>query len=434
MPGVCLKSCHVSPVSQEPCFVAIFAERKATKESFPTVPRRRYRMVAATLLLVPWMLLACESRASEGPAEVFQASHAEWVGALGGRVEINGSGEVTAVELSRTWVNDADLRKLAEFPQLEQIDLSYTKVTDLGLEHLAPLQNVRVLNLRYAENVTDLGVAHLKQWRSLASLDVRGTKVTSSLFEHVASMSRLRFLDVGFSRVNDDLFEKLSSLEQLEHFGIGGNKMSGVAFPLLKLLPGIRVLDVAGQQRTDSGLWSVSITDFNIGEIAEMDQLEQLDVSDSGLTDRGVSQLAALKKMRVLNLSGTRVSARGLESLAGLPDLTHLQLSRNTRIDDRAVPVLLRLDGLKVLELQETSLTAEGLLQLGAMKSLEQLFLGGIEVPWEAVENFGSSYRVARFRSGRDRPRDVQMMSVSFFVAVGKLPRRAPADSSASVK
>ena len=77
---------------------------------------------------------------------------------------------------------------------------------------LAPLKNVKVLDLYYAEAVTDLGIAHLKHWRNLEYLNVRGTKVTSSLFEHIAKMSRLTFLDVGHSRVNDDLFEMLDEL------------------------------------------------------------------------------------------------------------------------------------------------------------------------------------------------------------------------------
>ena len=56
-------------------------------------------------------------------------------------------------------------------PQLESINLAYTKITDLGLEHLAPLKNVKVLDLYYAESVTDLGIAHLKHWKNLEYLN-----------------------------------------------------------------------------------------------------------------------------------------------------------------------------------------------------------------------------------------------------------------------
>src|SRR5439155_7722414 len=142
------------------------------------------------------------------------------------------------------WLTDADLVKLAALPRLENISLAYTKVTDLGLEYLAPLRRVKVLDLYYAEYVSDLGVAHLKQWTDLEHLNLRGTKVTSSVFEHVSRMTKLRSLDVGHSRVNDDLFELLESLDHLERLSFGGNKMSGAALPLLKSLPALRSLSV----------------------------------------------------------------------------------------------------------------------------------------------------------------------------------------------
>ena len=124
--------------------------------------------------------------------------------ALGARCSRDAAGETIGVDLSNTWVTDADLAKLAACRNCESINLAYTKITDLGLEHLAPLKNVKVLDLYYAESVTDQGIAHLKHWKNLEHLNLRGTKVTSTLFEHIAQMTKLRFLDVGYSRVNDD--------------------------------------------------------------------------------------------------------------------------------------------------------------------------------------------------------------------------------------
>src|SRR5437868_11405444 len=97
---------------------------------------------------------------------------------LGAQVTANSAGEIISVDLSRAWLSDADLEKLAKIPTLESINLSYTKITDLGLEHLAPLKNVKTLTLYYAEAVTDNGIAHLKHWKNLEYLNVRGAKVT----------------------------------------------------------------------------------------------------------------------------------------------------------------------------------------------------------------------------------------------------------------
>ena len=108
------------------------------------------------------------------------------VAALGASCSHDVAGETIGVDLSNTWVTDADLAKVARLSHLQRINLAYTRITDQGLEHLAPLENVKSLNLYYAESVTELGIAHLKHWKNLEHLDVRSTKVTSTLFEHIA--------------------------------------------------------------------------------------------------------------------------------------------------------------------------------------------------------------------------------------------------------
>src|SRR3954470_4853174 len=70
---------------------------------------------------------------------------------LGARYSRDAAGEIVAIDLQNAWLTDAELAKLASCPHLERINLSYTKVTDLGLENLAPLENVKVLDLRFAE-------------------------------------------------------------------------------------------------------------------------------------------------------------------------------------------------------------------------------------------------------------------------------------------
>jgi hypothetical protein len=179
--------------------------------------------------------------------------------------------------------------------------------------------------------------------------------------------------------VNDDLFENLAHLEHLEQFSFGGNKMSGVALPMLKLLPSLRSLSVSGRQRTDSGLWSVSVTDFNVSHIAGLDQLEVLDLGETSVTDRGIAELARLSNLHTLDLSGTRVTRKGVAALSGLSKVRHLKLD------------LLAMQNLQILELQETSVTAEGLMQLGQKASLQQLMIGGISVPPEQLDAIRSA-------------------------------------------
>jgi Leucine-rich repeat (LRR) protein len=192
---------------------------------------------------------------------------------------------------------------------------------------------------------------------------------------------------VGHSRVNDDFFENLASLEKLEHLSFGGNKMSGAALPHLKLLPSLKELSISGSQRTDSGLWNIAVTDFNIDHIAQLN-LEVLDLGETAISDRGVARLARLKNLHTLDLHGTRVTSKGIEALAELPNLRHLKLWRARGIDDAAIPTFRRIKKLEILELPETGITAGGLAQLAESSGLKQLLIGGTEVTREQVESF----------------------------------------------
>src|SRR4030095_3930530 len=87
------------------------------------------------------------------------ADVATWVEAQGGRVIRDSGARITGVDLHGSWITDGDLAVLERLPQLRSLDLSYTHVSDLGMERLKPLKGITDLNLRYAEHVTDEGLA-----------------------------------------------------------------------------------------------------------------------------------------------------------------------------------------------------------------------------------------------------------------------------------
>ncbi len=303
-----------------------------------------------------------------------------WVQSLGGRIERDSQGIIRAMDLKHAWITDADLHRIGAIETIEMLDLGYTKIDDEGLERLKKLTTLRSLSLRYAEYITDIGIAHLKNAKRLEHLDLRGTKVTSSVFETLANFPALLSLDIGFSRVNDDYFEWLSELPSLETLRIGGNKMSGAALPLLKLCPNLRELDLSGQQRTDSGLWSMNLTDFNVHHVAALRELRTLDVSGTSISDRGVAMLSPLSKLEQLDLSRTKVTAKGIASLQVFPHLSHLSLRQCDNLEVAAFLELSRLPLLATLELQESKLSVLHLRELQSSKTLRQLYLGGIPI------------------------------------------------------
>ena len=137
---------------------------------------------------------------------------------------------------------------------------------------------MRAVSYCREEHVTDEGLAHLKGWKKLESLNVRGTKITDTGLEHISALTSLRSLDAGFAQVTNNGLDYLSALTNLKRLAIGGNKTSDSGLHFLKLLPGLTSLDVSGSQRTDSGLWLVALTDAGLEPIASLHRLEELNL------------------------------------------------------------------------------------------------------------------------------------------------------------
>ncbi len=78
------------------------------------------------------------------------------------------------------WATGTGLKHPRGLPQLRELDLGNTKVTDAGLEHLKGLWQLQELRLSGTE-VTDAGLEHLKGLRQLRTLDLTSTKVKGPL-------------------------------------------------------------------------------------------------------------------------------------------------------------------------------------------------------------------------------------------------------------
>ena len=289
-----------------------------------------------------------------------------------------------ALDFTQSWITDGDLARIGRMTGLRTLNLSQTKITDIGLEHLKTLQGVRELDLRFAEYISDAGLAHLKGWKDLERLDLHGAKVTSRVLEHLAALTNLRSLDVGHTEVSDDGVEFLTGLEKLESLAIGSNRLSGACLPLLKQLPALRRLDVSGIQRVDSGLWGLSLTAANLRHIAELKRLTWLDLSGANISDRiidrpghpdaerselrDLSPLAALDELETLDLSHLPVDADAIRSLGRMAKLRELRLGLCRKLDDGVVPALSAMPSLRVVYLTGTGVTAEGIERLRAAK------------------------------------------------------------------
>lgn len=345
------------------------------------------------------LALGCLSLPAQNPSAI-----TDWVRSQGGAVENDSSGNLIGIDLSSTWVTDADMARLGRLTALRKLDLSHAKITDVGLEHLRGLRRVVDLNLYYAEYISDSGIAHIKGWEQLEHLTLRGTKVTSRVFDHLAGLENLRSLDIASTEVTDAGFEDLASLPHLDTLAIGGNRILGPGLSLLQLLPSLKHLDVGGIQRVDSGLWGIALSDSNMRKIGELTRLETLKLNGANIADRGLDRpghelarrkeltslpnLKDLVNLRTLELNRTPVTGLALDALRELPQLQRLSVEYATGVDDEAIAVFLALEQLESLQLSGTAVTDDGLSRLAALEHLKTLRVGGTAVSQQAVEQF----------------------------------------------
>src|SRR5262249_234136 len=130
----------------------------------------------------------------------------------------------------------------------------------------------------------------------------------------------------------------------------GGNKLTDTGLQSLRQLPGLTSLSLGGSQRTDSGLWTISLTEL------------------------GLDAIATLKELRELRLDGMPASPRGLEKLKGCNKLERVGLRDWKRVGDEGAAVVASWAALGVLDLKGTTMTEKGLADLRRLKSNAQIF------------------------------------------------------------
>lgn len=173
---------------------------------------------------------------------------------------------------------------LAAFPpliNLTDLDLSDTKVTDAGLEHLKELAALQNLNLRNTD-ITDAGLEHLKSLTSLQVLDLRDTDITVAGLERLKSLTSLQKLNLGTYRVTNAVLEHLKVLTGLQKLDLSRSRVTNAGLEHLKVLTGLRELDLS---------------------------------SASEFTNAGIKHLKELTDLQELNLRRTKASKRAVKSL-----------------------------------------------------------------------------------------------------------------------
>jgi internalin A len=276
----------------------------------------------------------------------------DWIAGLGGKVQRDTAGNVVAVNLRGTWVDDVEMIDIARLPKLQRLDLSHTRITDEGMLHLKPASQIEDLDLYYAEWVTDQGMTAIKNWKKLKRLDVRGTRISNGTLEIVSHMPQLEALDISNSQITDNGMDMLITLTNLKELSLGQGRGSAADLGFLRVLTTLTSLDIGGAKPTPPDMG---------GRQVDAAALRPLPANT-------IKAMAELKELRVLRMGYTGVTSADLKTLSVLQNLEKLGLQECPRVDDAALAELLSWKSLKYLDLQDTKVTEQGVAALRKAK------------------------------------------------------------------
>jgi len=144
-------------------------------------------------------------------------------------------------------VNDASLAPLAKLPHLARVKLESSQLTDGMFEHLKPLQELEILSVLRAQQVTGNRLSELRDKPRLWNLQLSKTGVTDAALAALVDWPALEELSLDRTAISDAGLTHLAGCKNLRVLNVYGTKVTpaGIA-ALRKALPGCMVLHDSG--------------------------------------------------------------------------------------------------------------------------------------------------------------------------------------------
>jgi len=283
----------------------------------------------------------------------------------------------TLLEGGRVGVGGRVIQDVADLPagdyQVEMLDWVAVNAVPEDLERMTGLRKLRELRLpgplwnRNADTGKDLS----KLLRFLAP---------------VSSIEKLTFSDHFLDRIRfrDEGLDAIAGLTGLRELGLRQAEIKG---PGLRHFPALESLDVtlcpvadlqglAGMKGLRR-LWAGDTFVSDLGPLAGLTAMEDLDLHGTGISDASIEHLAGLSALRRLDLQGTNISDTAVATLERLSNLETLNLYR-TKISNAGVARLSKLRKLQDIDIRYTRVTAAGYDALrGALPAARIQFAGG---------------------------------------------------------
>jgi internalin A len=163
-----------------------------------------------------------------------------------------------------TKITDTTLQHLSGVTSLESLDAGYAQITDVGLDLLTPLTNLKELAIG-GNKLTDTGLQSLRQLPGLVYLDLSGVERTDSGLwsvsltelglDAIAALQNLRHLRLNGTLVSARGIDRLAGLSKMEWLDLQGcGRIGDDVVSVLAKFRALQRVDLAGTQVTDKGV------------------------------------------------------------------------------------------------------------------------------------------------------------------------------------
>jgi hypothetical protein len=300
--------------------------------------------------------------------------------------------DITTLELSNNPdITDTGLAHLAGLSKLRVLYLYGTQVKGPGIRHLP--RNIEFLMLTRTP-LADEGLIPLKDFNRIQTLRLGFTNVTDEGLANLTGLSTLESLELRNTELSDGGLEHLRSLKNLKSLSLDHTKVTSAGIARLKqalpncfISPDPKWLDAKPR---DVELWPDDYkpsTGEVLAKIQELDGDSDVKVDrtrpgqpivsfrlfDSKISDESLIRLLAeMPELERLNLRRVLVGDRLAKELPRLSKLWYLSLD-DSRITDDALPYIGQVTTLKKLSIGNTMTSDAGLMHLSSLKNLEDM-------------------------------------------------------------
>ncbi len=165
------------------------------------------------------------------------------------RLRLQMYGSFNGVSTQQLISND-NMRHIKVLTKLEELALP-TWTNDAGLSNIAGLTRLKNLNVPIS-NITDAGMAHLKDLNALEFVVLHKTKISGNGLQYLQGKP-LRILGLNQTNIGDADMQTIAGLTGLETLFLVGTKVTDASVPHLSKLKNLKRLDITGTKISAQG-------------------------------------------------------------------------------------------------------------------------------------------------------------------------------------